>query len=62
MAKSIELFISRRRLGVTLSEIHKERSLADAAARAGNGRGILPALIMPGVKPQSPGRPFRATV
>ena len=45
LAKSIELFIARRRLGITLAEIHKDRSLADAAARAGNGRGILPALI-----------------
>src|SRR6516162_2442962 len=32
LAKSIELFTARRRLGITLADIRKERSLADAAA------------------------------
>jgi biopolymer transport protein ExbB len=45
LAKSIELFIARRRLGITLAQIRKDRSLADASARLGDGRGILPTLI-----------------
>jgi biopolymer transport protein ExbB len=45
LAKSIELFIARRRLGITLAQIRKDRSLADASARLGDGRGMVPALI-----------------
>ena len=45
LAKSIELFIARRRLGITLAQIRKDRSLADASVRLGDGRGMLPALI-----------------
>jgi biopolymer transport protein ExbB len=45
LAKSLELLLARRSLGVTLALIRKERSLADASTRAGEGRGIIPALI-----------------
>jgi biopolymer transport protein ExbB len=45
LVKSIELFVARRRLGITLAQIRKDRSLADASTRIGAGRGILPALI-----------------
>jgi biopolymer transport protein ExbB len=45
LAKTIELFIARRRLGITLARIRTDRSLADALTRVGEGRGILPALI-----------------
>jgi biopolymer transport protein ExbB len=45
LAKSIELFIARRRLGNALARIRTDRSLADASTRVGEGRGILPALI-----------------
>jgi len=45
LAKSIELFIARRRLGITLARIRTDRSLADASTRVGEGRGILRALI-----------------
>ena len=45
LAKSIELFIARRRLGNTLALIQKDRSLADASTRLGDGGGMLPALI-----------------
>jgi biopolymer transport protein ExbB len=45
LAKSSELFIARRRLGITLAQIRKDRSLADASTRVGDGRGVLPALL-----------------
>jgi biopolymer transport protein ExbB len=45
LAKSIELFTARRRLGIALAQIREDRSLADASTRVGDGRGILPALI-----------------
>jgi biopolymer transport protein ExbB len=45
LAKSIELLIARRRLGLALAVIRKQRSLADASTRLGEGRGILPALV-----------------
>ena len=45
LAKSIELFMARRRLRIALSAISEERSLAGAAARVGNGRGIAASFI-----------------
>jgi biopolymer transport protein ExbB len=45
LAKTIELLAATRRLRRGLAAISEERSLADAYARAGTGRGILPMLI-----------------
>jgi biopolymer transport protein ExbB len=45
LAKGLELMRARRRLRRTLAAISGERSLADAAARIGNGRGIVHAFI-----------------
>lgn len=45
LAKSIELFFARRRLRKALSAIGEERSLAGAAGRVGNGRGIAASFI-----------------
>ena len=44
LAKSIELLLARRRLRSALAAISEERSLADAAARVGSGRGIAAVL------------------
>ena len=46
LAKSIELFMARRRLRTALAAISEERSLAGAAARVGNGRSIVASFIM----------------
>ena len=46
LAKSIELFMARRRLRSALAAISEERSLAGAAARVGNGRSIVASFIM----------------
>jgi biopolymer transport protein ExbB len=45
LAKSIELYLARRRLSRDLVAISNERSLTDAFARVGNNKGLLPALI-----------------
>ena len=45
LAKSIELFMARRRLRIALSAISEERTLAGAAARVGNRRGIAASFI-----------------
>jgi biopolymer transport protein ExbB len=45
IAKGIELIRAKHRLRRSLAALRGERSLADAAAQVGNGRGILPALI-----------------
>ena len=45
LAKSIELLFARRKLRIALSAISEERSLADAAARVGTGRGIVASFI-----------------
>jgi biopolymer transport protein ExbB len=45
LAKNIELLAATRRLRLGLAMISRERSLADAHARAGSGRGVLAALI-----------------
>jgi biopolymer transport protein ExbB len=45
LAKSIELFLARRRLGRLLATISKQPSLAEASASVGSLRGMLPALI-----------------
>ena len=45
LAKSIELFIARRRLRIALARIGEERSLSDAAARIGSARGIVASFI-----------------
>jgi len=45
LAKSIELYLARRRLSRDLIAISNERSLTDAFARVGNNKGLLPALI-----------------
>ena len=45
VAKGVELIRTKHRLRRSLAAMRGERSLADAAARVGNGRGILPALI-----------------
>ncbi len=45
IAKGVELIRAKHRLCRSLAALRGERSLADAAARVGNGRGILPALI-----------------
>jgi biopolymer transport protein ExbB len=46
LAKSIELFVARRRLRSALAAISDERSLAGAAAKVGNGRSIIASFIM----------------
>ena len=46
LAKSIELFMARRRLRSALAAISEERSLAGAAASVGNGRSIVASFIM----------------
>ena len=45
LAKNIELFVTLGRLRRGLAAISGERSLADAHAKVGSRRGILPALI-----------------
>jgi biopolymer transport protein ExbB len=45
LAKSIELYLARRRLARGLVAIGNERSLSDAFARAGYNKGLLPTLI-----------------
>ena len=45
LAKSIELYLARRRLARDLVAISNERSLSDAFARVGNNKGLLPAFI-----------------
>lgn len=45
LAKSIELFFARSRLRTALAAISEERSLAGAAARVGNRRGIAASFI-----------------
>jgi biopolymer transport protein ExbB len=45
LAKSIELYLARRRLARDLVAISDEGSLSDAFARVGNNKGLLPALI-----------------
>jgi len=45
LAKSIELYLARRRLARDLIAISNERSLPDAFARVGANMGLLPALI-----------------
>jgi biopolymer transport protein ExbB len=45
LAKSIELYLARRRLSRDLVAISNEPSLSDAFARIGNGKGLLPALV-----------------
>jgi biopolymer transport protein ExbB len=45
LAKSIELYLARRRLARDLVAISNEGSLSDAFARVGNNKGLLPALI-----------------
>jgi biopolymer transport protein ExbB len=45
LAKSIELYLARRRLARDLVAISNEGSLSDAFARVGNNKGLLPAFI-----------------
>jgi biopolymer transport protein ExbB len=45
LAKSIELWIARRRVRAALAAIGEERSLAGATARVGSRRGIVAAFI-----------------
>src|SRR5262245_21622273 len=41
LAKGVELMLAKRKLRRTLAAIRGERSLADAAARVGNGGGLV---------------------
>src|SRR5262245_19423205 len=41
LAKGVELMFAKRKLRRTLAAIRGERSLADAAARVGNGGGLV---------------------
>jgi biopolymer transport protein ExbB len=45
LAKGFELMLARRKLRKSLTVIRDARSLPDAAARVGNGRGIVQAFI-----------------
>ena len=45
LAKSIELYLARRRLARDLVAISNEQSLSGAFARVGNNKGLLPAFI-----------------
>jgi biopolymer transport protein ExbB len=45
LAKNIELYLARQRLARELVAISNERSLANAFARIGNGKGLLAAFV-----------------
>jgi len=45
LAKSIELYLARRRLAGDLVAINNERSLSDAFAHIFKGKGLLPAFV-----------------
>jgi biopolymer transport protein ExbB len=45
LAKSVELFLARRRLAQMLATIGKQRSLSEASAALDGRQGLLPALI-----------------
>jgi biopolymer transport protein ExbB len=45
LAKSIELSLARRRLARGIAAISSEPSLADAFARIGNSKGLLPSFV-----------------
>jgi biopolymer transport protein ExbB len=45
LAKTVELFLARRKLRNALEAVSAERSLPEAAARIGGGKGVMQALL-----------------